>query len=95
MQHESNTTKGDCGLLVIVRCYGDEPGIRRVLSITNTAVFVCRQESYEAILAGEKDAPMVGFPVQDVFQFDETAAVAIAAGRAPDWRRLRPIHAAA
>lgn len=92
MQQESLSLAYRRGLRVIVRTYGDNPCIRKVLSATDTAVFVCREESYEAILAGERDSPMVGFPFEDVFQFDETAAAIIEAGNRPEWGRLRPIR---
>jgi hypothetical protein len=94
MQQESALPSHNSALRVIVRAYGDRPFIRRVISITDTAVFVCREESYDRIVAGELEMPMAGFPLRDVFQFDETAAAAIAAGRSPIWDRLRPISGA-
>lgn len=94
MQQESVSSPNGRGLRVIVRAYGDNARIRKVLSMTSTAVFVCREESYEAILAGERDSPMIGFPFEDVFQFDETAAAIIEAGNRPEWSRLRPIRKA-
>jgi hypothetical protein len=93
MQHKSSQRRYNSGLRVIVRSFGDIPHIRKIVSMTDTAVFVCREESYDAILAGERDAPMIGFPLQDVFKYDQPMADVIAAGRRPDWNHLRPLSA--
>jgi hypothetical protein len=45
--------------------------MRRVLSVTESAVFVCAGDDYERIMRGEKETPMIGFPRGDVFVFQE------------------------
>lgn len=92
MQLESSSPYS-CGLRVIARTYGDNPCIRKILSTTSTAVFVCCEESYEAILAGERESPMIGVPFEDVFQFDDTAAAIIAAWNGMEFVIGRPCRA--
>jgi DNA helicase II / ATP-dependent DNA helicase PcrA len=65
MQQESVSHQGGCGLRVIVRAFGDNARIRKVLSMTNTAVFVCREESW----ANRTRFLLVGDPYQSIFRF--------------------------
>ena len=81
---------------VIVRAYGGEAARRILLTATADAAFVCREENYDAIIAGSRPAPMIGFPREDVFEFDEgvfaTLAEQWARQRATDpaiWRKLK------
>jgi hypothetical protein len=41
-----------------------------LLYSTPSAVFVCRKEAYEDIVSGRRDPPMIGFPLDDVFEAD-------------------------
>jgi hypothetical protein len=43
-----------------------------VLNSTERAVFVCSELAYEFIVRGEREPPVVGFPIEDVF-LDERA----------------------
>jgi len=70
--HDGGVTQH--GHRVIVRGFGGRPLMRRVLSCTQTASFVCRDEHYDEIVAGVRPPPMVGFPLSDVFDFDGAAS---------------------
>jgi hypothetical protein len=41
-----------------------------LLGATPFAVFVCREELYDDIVNERRDPPMIGFPVEDVFELD-------------------------
>jgi hypothetical protein len=79
------------GEMVIARGYNGAAYVRKVLSIVGRAAIICPPESYDAIIAGKEDAPLVGFPIGDVFQFEPAAGDAVAAGKQPQWERLRPL----
>ena len=73
MQDDITVTRIPNGALVIVRAYAGRPLLRRVLSVTNDAAFVCREQDYEEIIRGEKEVPLVGFPIIDVFEYRKDA----------------------
>jgi hypothetical protein len=82
---------------VVIRAYAGQPLYRLLLSYTDEAAFVCAEEYLDAILAGTHPSPMVGFPMKDVFEFDEAAFAALAEQwtrqRETDpamWRKLKP-----
>jgi hypothetical protein len=79
------------GTLIIVRAFGDRPLCRAILSYTKDAVFVCREESYPAIASGEREMPLIGFPIRDAFEAPEWALTAIRAGKPVDLAKLRPL----
>lgn len=57
------------GQRVIVRAYGDRP-LERILCGENTRLaYIGRPDLYEAFLEGKSGA--VGFPWDDVFEFDQ------------------------
>jgi hypothetical protein len=56
--------KGD---YVIVRAYGDEPLVRRVWDVTDTAVYVCGDERYTSLIEGTTDLVPIGFPKSHVY----------------------------
>ena len=41
-----------------------------LLSATDAAAFVCREEAYDDIVSGRKDPPLIGFPIEDVYNSD-------------------------
>ena len=38
-----------------------------LLSVGETVAFVCKEDAYEAIVSGHKEAPGIGFPLSDVY----------------------------
>lgn len=79
------------GEMVIVRGYKEAAYVRRLLEICDSAAFVCAPEEFQPIARGDQAAPVMGFPVRDVYWFDDAASAAISAGRSPDWRSLRAV----
>lgn len=61
------------GELVVVRAYGDEPLVRRVWDVNQWAVFICTEENYQNLLSNREALNPVGFPKEDVFQYDDAA----------------------
>jgi hypothetical protein len=102
MQEHDASVSYSGRMVVIVRALGGEPARRILLSNTADAVFVCREEDYDAIVAGNRPAPMIGFPQDDVFECDEAVFAALADQWARQrntdpstWRQLRRYSAAA
>lgn len=81
--------------LVIVRAFGGRPLVRAVLEIMPGGVLVCMPEHAESIRRGEQTAPLVGFPKDDVFRYDRSAAQTIGSAGKVDWDRLSPMKEAA
>lgn len=71
------------GTNVIVRDIKRQYHVRRVWDFDEDAVYVTDESGYQKLSLGQKVVP-VGFPRQDVFEYDEEA-VATA-----DWARLQP-----
>lgn len=82
------------GTTVIVRTHGGAPRAGRIISVTERAACVCGPEYFDAIMAGEHEPPIAGFPREDVFEFDERVLGEIRADPA-NWRLARPIDATA
>jgi hypothetical protein len=88
MQEGNTKNLESLGTTVIVRTYGGAPRIARVISVTPDAAFVCAPEYFDAIASGEHEPPMVGFPLNDVFEFDEALVDRIKSDRA-QWRAAK------
>ena len=71
------------GKNVIVRDIKRQYHVRRLWDFDEDAVYVTDESGYQKLSLGQKVVP-VGFPRQDVFEYDEEA-VATA-----DWARLHP-----
>jgi hypothetical protein len=81
------------GDYVIVRTYGDVPKRRRVWDVTPRAVFVCTDERYERLNRGVEEIPATGFPITDVFYYDEATFGELLNNYKSDpssWERLVP-----
>lgn len=76
--------KGD---LVIARCYGHEPIIRRVWDSTPDVVYICTEERYQLLNEGVANIYPVGFPRQDVFEYEESVLRELATDPSA-WNRL-------
>jgi hypothetical protein len=59
------------GDYVIARSFGDVPIVRRVWSNDENAVYICTEERFNQLKAGNAKLLLVGFPRQDVFEYDE------------------------
>jgi hypothetical protein len=81
------------GDLVILRSYGGMPLVRRVWSWDSVAVYITNDEQFERLIDGKSAIQPVGFPLEDVFAYDEGVAASIdslfESGRM-DWKKLRP-----
>ncbi len=58
------------GDIVIVRAHKNEPLARRVWEVTDQAVFICSEENFQVLSAGEPGLWPVGFKREDVFCYD-------------------------
>ena len=65
------------GDTVVIREFGGRPLIRRVWAANDDVVFVCSEERYKHLLAGEDDRYPVGFPREYVYQYDESIVVTL------------------
>jgi hypothetical protein len=77
------------GELVIVRDFRSEALIRRVWDSDQKAVYITDDQQFERLLAGQEGLPPVGFPREDVFEYDPSVAEPMSKGSI-DWRRLKP-----
>jgi hypothetical protein len=89
---EENTNGGNKmrGEQVIVRALGGEPLIRRVWEVFPDAIYICSEEGYEKLIAGDGWMP-VGFPREDVFRYDPSMMEALLENWHSDstvWNRL-------
>ena len=59
------------GDYVIARSFGDVPIVRRVWKIDENAVYICTEERFNKLKAGNANLLLVGFPRKDVFVYDK------------------------
>src|SRR2546426_8753685 len=71
------------GKNVIVRDIKRQYHVRRLWDFDEDAVYVTDESGYQKLSLGQKVVP-VGFPRQDVFEYDEEA------GATAGWGRLQP-----
>jgi hypothetical protein len=57
------------GEKVIVRAFEKEPLVRYIWAVFPDVIYICSEEGYQKLMAGEEWRP-VGFPREDVFQYD-------------------------
>jgi hypothetical protein len=61
------------GALVIVRAYGGKPLIRRSCDVGESVVFVTNEQMFQLLMQqDDKAIGPIGFPKEDVFQYDPT-----------------------
>ena len=58
------------GEKVIVRALGDQPLVRRIWTASEKAVYICSEENYRLLIKGQLGLWPVGFPPEDVYQYD-------------------------
>ena len=73
------------GELVIVRDYAGKPVVCRVCEIADSKVYVASEEEYTNIIKGIESFGPVGFPPEDVFQYDP----AVTGGVWVEWSKLQ------
>lgn len=80
------------GTLVILRAYLGQPIVRKVWDANERVVYITNDEYFERLMAGA-DAPLpVGFPIDDVFQYDPELAGSLEIlyqSGAWDWGKLK------
>jgi len=76
--------KGD---LVIVRAFGGATLVRRVWAVKNGLIYIADEKEFGKREAGQDALEPIGFPVSDVFAYDEGFPVS-----GGDWRKLRRYH---
>ncbi len=76
------------GEFVVLRAY-DGPLVRRVVAAEQDVVYVATDEQYGLLAQGLPALEPVGFPREDVFQYDPKLEKEIARGKV-DWQRLTP-----
>jgi len=75
MQHAQSSEGSEKmrGEKVIVRAFDGEPLVRLIWDVAPKTVYICNEEGYQRLLAGEPWMP-IGFPRKDVFQYDPAVA---------------------
>lgn len=80
------------GDIVIVRAYGGIPLIRRVWEEGEASIQITNDENMDLLLAGKTAVEPIGFPKEDVFQFNPEVAKKINSFPAGwDWDELIPV----
>jgi hypothetical protein len=59
------------GQTVIARAFQGVPLARRVWDIGERVIYLTNDEGLEKLASGHSAPPPIGFPVEDVFRFDE------------------------
>jgi len=77
--------KGD---LVILRSYNNIPLVRRVWDVGEECVYLCNEERYAKLLSGKTIPLIIGFPMKDVFEFDNTIPLEEINGNPKVWESL-------
>lgn len=74
------------GETVLIRAFGGRPFVARVWTIGRGVVFATNDETFEKLQAGDESIWPIGFPLSDVFIFEEALAEN---STSIDWRRAR------
>jgi hypothetical protein len=77
--------KGD---FVILRTF-DTPLVRRVVEMVDDVIFIASDNEFSRLVNGLDAADPIGFPSQDVFQYDPKLEKDLARGKV-EWKRLTP-----
>jgi hypothetical protein len=78
------------GEQVIVRAYGGRPLIRKIWDIQEGAVLIVEDGQFQLLINNDARAVgPIGFPKEDVFQFDPVYAKSMNK-KDPDWSILKP-----
>jgi len=80
------------GNLLIVKDFQGRLLIRRCWESTTNKVYVTDEGGFKRLIAGDHSIVAIGFPMGDVFEYDESAASAIRDGRDYDPAKLVPLR---
>jgi hypothetical protein len=75
------------GQLVVIRDVSGSLLVRRIWESCATGVFIHSEEEWRKRMEGKQSLDPVGFPICDVFQYDDSAKEQIGSS-APDWSKL-------
>ena len=73
------------GDTVIARGYRNRPLVRKVHSSGDRVVYLVTNEQFNLITDGKSSVPPIGFPKEDVFEYDET----VVTSGSVDWSKLK------
>lgn len=77
------------GQLVVVKDVSGNALVRRVWDFSSSGVYIMSEEQWKTRMNGGKSLDAVGFPIKDVFLYDDTAIEELACGK-PRWEALTP-----
>jgi hypothetical protein len=80
------------GQIVVVKEFNGNLLVRRLWEISTTCAFIHSDEEWRKRMNGEKSLDPVGFPIEDVYVYDDYAERELNK-TAPDPRKLRPVTA--
>ena len=60
------------GSVVVVRAFDGQRLVRRVWDVKGKTVYVCDDQGFERLVAGDPEAMPIGFPAADVFEHDDS-----------------------
>jgi hypothetical protein len=72
---------------VIVRSFDGAALVRRVWAVKNGLIYISEENEFRKREAGREALEPIGFPVADVFAYDEAFPE-----KGGDWRKLRRYH---
>lgn len=75
------------GQMVIIRSFGDKPLIRRVWDTSENLVYITNDKQFQLLIEGKKAIEPIGFPREDIFQYDPEIAKSLNKGC--DWNKLK------
>lgn len=75
------------GHLIVVKGFIGHPLVRRVWDCSARAVYILDEEQWEIRNGGGKSLDPVGFPIEDVFLYDDEARKQLAS-ESPSWNAL-------
>lgn len=84
----SQTKRGE---MVVIQAFGGKPLIKRVWEVTSRLVYICSDRQLELLNSGREAPPPIGFPVNDVYRYDQKAEREMASGGIVDWSSLERV----
>jgi hypothetical protein len=79
------------GQLIVIRDVNGFPLLVRLWETVRAGVFIHSEEEWEKRKNGQKALEPVGFPYEDVFEYDNATDLQLRSG-AMDWGQLRPFR---
>ncbi len=79
------------GSKIVARDCDDKALIRLLWDIGEQCVYVCSSEQFKNLLNGDLSAPAIGFPIDDVYEYDESIEAKINSNLF-DWNSLNSLE---